>query len=164
MGRRPIPTAIKRCRGTLRKRDRKAAPAPSTWPPLGNDVPDWLAPDAAEVYVRVVKLLAGTLTAGDEFALSRYASLLCHWRRAHQTLADEGPTLTVKTMSGPAVEKQHPAARLLTSIAAELRAIEDRFGMNAASRRKLAAPEPADPTAAAESKFFPSVIPLPNGA
>jgi P27 family predicted phage terminase small subunit len=157
---------VKAARGTLRpdRRRRAAAATAGNWPPLDGTPPDWLPADAATVYRRVVALLGGTLTAGDEFALSRYASLLCHWRRCNRQLAVEGLTLTTKPLSGPAVEKPHPAARLLTAIAAELRAMEDRFGLSPTSRNKLAPAEPPTEADQAETKFFPSVIPLPNGA
>src|SRR3990167_11235512 len=77
----PTPTATLKQRGSWRANERKNEPQPERRIP---DCPDWLAPEAAEVWNQMAVLLdaMGVLTVADGNALARYCVLWVRWKRA----------------------------------------------------------------------------------
>jgi P27 family predicted phage terminase small subunit len=156
-GPQPTPTALLAARGSWRAKARGKAGEPRPADPLPA-APDYLTAGERSCYRRVAALLGQCRvgTAADVDAVARYACLLLHWRRCNEQVNREG--LTILEASGEnTVSRPNPAARLLTAIAAELRAMEDRFGLNPSARARLVVEQPTEADQA-EAKFF-KVVP-----
>ena len=143
-GRPPVPTALKKLKGTLQKC--RAEKVREWKPPAGApEMPADLDKLARKVWKDALELLvpAGILTKADGEALADYCRAVSLAAQASALVAREG--LTVETSEGV---KAHPAVaiqRRERDAAARFRTL---FGLDPSSRAKLNVPEQPkeDPT------------------
>lgn len=143
MGRPPVPTAIKMCRGNPGQRPLGGEPAP----PPGDPAPPRLLDGLAlEKWSEMVPLLTGmgVFTQADRTTLERYCLAYEQWVGMVKHVKEHGGTQITQTgysqiTAESALEKQ---------LRADLLAIERQFGMTPASRATMkvsGAAAPADP-------------------
>jgi P27 family predicted phage terminase small subunit len=129
----PLPTAIRKLRGTERNRPKnEREPMPETAEP---PCPSWLPAGAKREWSRLVPELLelGVLSRVDRDALAGYCIAVDNLRVATETIAEEGRYQ--KTPNG--YQAEHPA------VAAQKRALETirkfgaEFGLTPASRTRV---------------------------
>lgn len=141
MGRRgplPTPTPILKARGSWLAKKRKNEPTPKSGRP---HCPSHLSPDARKIWRRVVPLLEGmrVLTKADGAALERYCFLLSHWRKEADRLEKHGSVYPVRR-DGVVLFKLLPTVKVFDMLTTQLGRMEQAFGLNPASRARLAMP------------------------
>jgi P27 family predicted phage terminase small subunit len=142
------PTKILALRGSRRVVGRTGEPQPEVVRP---ETPPWLAADAKAAYDFLADHLheLGLLTAIDQGALVRYATLWTSYRRSAEFVAKNGEVYPVRGKPGPDGKPQvfafkaYPQAKLMVSLSAELLRLEREFGLTPAARARLEAP-PSD--------------------
>ena len=136
---RPVPTAMKKLRGTLRPCRARHEPQPVSRRPR---CPRWLSGDARKAWQRLAPLLyrAGLLTAVDGFALARYVTLWGRWRAAEQHLQEHGSIH--KLPSGYVA--QSPYVSIAKQLSVLLTRLESDFGMTPASRSRISVDPPKE--------------------
>lgn len=155
-GPQPLPTAIKKQRGTFQP----CRAASNEAAPLGKPIcPAWMTDkDAKKEFRRLVKILLamGLVGASDSNLLTRYAVTWVRWRRVVQTLAANSGAefATVKDETGAVkslkLSALHHAERSLSD---ELSRAEAALGLSPSSRSRIEVsmtPAAAEP----EARFF----------
>jgi P27 family predicted phage terminase small subunit len=133
-GPRPTPTSVLRARGSRRANDRKSEPVV---PPGRPECPDWLDPEAKQVWAQLVPILEemAVLTKADLNPLARYCQLFIRWKRAELFIQQYGETYPVKSARGqvkcffawPQVGIAHKLSQALTRL-------EQEFGLSPSAR------------------------------
>lgn len=134
-GRRPLPTKLKRLKGTLRtSRENPNEPQPEVSLP---DPPDHLDEIATDEYYRVADELLelGLLSEIDRTALAGYASSYSLWVQTTEAIKKDG--ITVERANGDIVP--HPLLHVQYKAQQQMRLFLVEFGMSPASRSKVAA-------------------------
>jgi len=145
-GRRPLPTALKKARGTYRK-DRspaaKAGKAELAFPPAKLAAPAWLDKTAKAEWAKVVPQLdlVQVLTEPDLLQLAAYCAAASLWIQATKQYQREGRT--VKSPGG--VLRQHPMIRVAQEARAQALRFAIEFGLTPAARSRIAAGDPPAP-------------------
>lgn len=142
-GRKPLPTEIKRIKGTLQaSRANPNEPRPTRT--LG-DPPAYMAEAAKEAWRYAVdNAPPGLLTALDASLLERWANCADLYRQVRDKLNQAGVgAVIVKTPSG--ILRRSPLMDVLRDIADEMRGYESDMGFTPASRSRVSIP--ADPAA-----------------
>lgn len=140
----PLPTAIKKLRGTARKdRENPAEPQPEVGRPA---CPKWLDGEAKAEWRRVVPLLLElrVLSKQDRAMLAVYCQAWSRWRAAEGVIAREG--LTFVTESG--FIAKHPAVTIAAESMRIMEKAAQHFGMTPSSRSRVSqtpAPPEKDP-------------------
>lgn len=138
-GPQPLPSAIKKARGTYRP-DRAANEAPAIGRPR---CPAWLSTDGKKEFRRVAKLLGDMSLAGaaDENAITRYAATWVRWRQvvaALDTAGLSGSLQVYKDESGRVKTIQVGAlATLVRGLGEELGRLEASLGMTPSARSRI---------------------------
>ena len=137
-GPQPQPTALKLLHGYRADRVNDAEPLPSAEPV---QCPDWLEPDAQEVWQRLAPdlLAQGVLTHWDVDCLAVFAQAVVHYRRAVTIVNQSGQLLQQTRGDRPSVMR-NPAAQLARDQAAIIRAFAQEFGLTPAARSQLVSP------------------------
>lgn len=122
-------------------------------------MPDFLGDEAKAIWRKVTAQLyrAGLLAKVDGWMLARYCVLWVEWQRAGSWLTDYGQASLKLTATGqPLAADLWPHARLLMALSAELRRIEQHFGMSPSARTALRVENPAhaDRDTDPKAKFF----------
>ncbi len=152
-GPKPLPTALKKARGTYR-RDRTAAneiqPIPGIPAP-----PAWLDAEARDEWDPVVPQLAeqGVLTSVDGAALEGYCSNYAAAVRL-QRIADAAPI--VEGLHGP---KENPAASAARKHWALVRQFAAEFGLTPSARSRVGAPDAKPKQEGEEAQMFGAFLP-----
>ena len=146
------PTAELKLRGSWRANDRVNEPVFDDGVP---ECPDWLRPEAREVWERLVPKLArvpGLLKAVDENALARYCQTRAKWRECEDFLAKHGDVYAAKDRRGKVTGfVQHPQVNTAIKLDAALFAMEKQFGLTPSARAGLSVSDilPQNPADAA---------------
>jgi P27 family predicted phage terminase small subunit len=166
MGRRgppPLPSAIKKSRGTFRPA--RSAKNEVTPPLEVPDVPPWLDAGARAVWSNVVPQLEKlrVLTALDRLALANYCAAQALAVRATIEYQREG--LLPKAKAGSLMVRAHPLIKVAQEARAQALRIGIEFGLTPASRSRINAPaENEEPSDDAAGFFFqgPKLVPDPK--
>lgn len=145
MGRTPVPTSIKICRGNPGQRPINAdEPAP---PPIDSTPPRLLDGVALEKWNEMVALLRGmgVLTQADRTTLERYCLMYEQWAGLQQHFRETLRTQITQTGYSQVTAE----ATLEKQLRSDMLAIERQFGMTPAARSSMrvapSASGPADP-------------------
>lgn len=154
-GRKPLPTNVKKLRGTLRKdRTNPAEPKVRAGTPRP---PKWLTGDARAEWRRIVPQLAraGLLTTLDRAVLVGYCTAWGDLCEATRVVQEQGTTY----VSPRGMLVLHPELRRIEKARAALRAFAAEFGLSPSARSRVGAnPPPAEGDQAdAARRFFPLV-------
>jgi P27 family predicted phage terminase small subunit len=139
-GPKPLPTAIKAMRGTLRSdRRRNDEPQPEA---VALDPPDDLQGEAADEWRRIVPELhaCGLLSRLDYAALLGYCQALGRWREAEREIQRQG--LLVKSPNGFPV--QNPYLSVANRAMKQVKEFASEFGLTPSSRTRIAISPPDD--------------------
>lgn len=80
----------------------------------------------------------GILTRVDGNALARYCRLWQRWRTAEEFIEEHGDQYPVKDKDGTVISfRLFPSARVAMALAAELRRLEQEFGLTPAARTRI---------------------------
>lgn len=129
------PTKVKKLQGTLRKhRIRDEWEPPVGAPPM----PEHFGADARRQWrlVMPVLLQAGLITTTDASTLEAFCEAYQEWKDAARIIAKEGQLVEVP----PYGQKAHPAVKILNDARAQCMSYAQRFGLDPASRSRIAAP------------------------
>lgn len=128
MGRNPLPSEIKRLKGTLRPcRENKLEPQPDT--PIG-DPPDYLEDRAKAIWQNTLRYMPpGVITMCDTAILETYCSM-CALREKLQKKVNEG-SVTYGT-------KVAPEFRALKDVQTAIMQAGSQLGLTPAARQKVA--------------------------
>lgn len=140
MGRRgppPLPTAIKKQRGTLKK-SRELGGEEMAPPPGVPVAPKWLDKEARAEWSRIVPQLVAVnvLTGLDGGALERYCVAHSNWVRAQRAVQTQGTV--IKTPFGP---QKNPNVKIALDERAAARLLATELGLSPSSRSRVKAPE-----------------------
>lgn len=139
----PTPTAVLEARGSPRAASRRGEPRMMAAAPPR---PSWLAGEAQDAWEYLVPLLVGVgvLTELDQHALATWCSTWARWRACVRLIEAEGESYVASSKHGDR-HCLRPEASLSIALAAELRQLGDRLGLNPAARTRLhaAVPTPA---------------------
>lgn len=154
-GRKPLPTSLKKLRGTYRP-DRAKGIEPSVESGVP-EPPEWLAGDALAEWKRIVPQLvaAGLLTRLDRAALASYCSAWGDLCEANRTLQQFGSTYITER----GVIVLHPMLKVVERSRQALRAFASEFGLTPSARTRVdAKPLPVDDEdEARRRRFFPAL-------
>ncbi len=145
----PLPTAVKKLRGTYRA-DR-ANPHEPLAPALTKTPapPDWLSADGRNAWRRIVRLLVSmrVLSGADLDLAAVLADQLGTYEQAGRALKDKASlTFVVTDGDGTAKAVQPwPEIKIKQAAAAEIRRLVEHFGLSPSSRSRIAAIVPAAP-------------------
>ncbi|MDA1129587.1 MAG: phage terminase small subunit P27 family [Chloroflexi bacterium] len=142
MGRKPLPSEIKRLRGNPGHRpinDKEPQPEPRLTTP-----PSWLNQTAKREYRRMGKYLlkAGLLTELDDTALAAYAVSYSRWREANEQIDATG---AIMPESNGRRAKPSPWVGIASSALKEMVKLMGDFGMTPSSRSGLVVTPPGKP-------------------
>lgn len=152
-GRKPLPTSLKKLRGTFRP-DRAKGNEPSVESAIP-EPPDWLSKDALAEWRRIGPQLAaaGLLTRLDRAALASYCSAWGDLCEANRVLQQYGSTYI--TEKGVIV--LHPMLKVVERSRQALRAFGSEFGLSPSARTRVDAKAAPDADDADARRFFPLV-------
>ncbi len=143
-GRKPIPTSLKKLKGTLQKcRSNKNEPRPEVCEP---EIPGWICDQAGEVWRELSPQLykAGVLTKLDALALG----LLCQHHVLYMWSKGivEKESLLIETIdsNGNRVKRANPALKIMMQSADQLTALLREFGLTPSSRTRVSVLEKKD--------------------
>lgn len=159
-GPRPVPTKILAIRGSWKAKTRPHEPKVKPAKPA---MPAFLGDEAQAIWRQVTTQLhaAGLLAPVDGWMLARYCVLWVEWQHAGRWLTDYGQAALKVTEDGqPLHADLWPQARLLMTLSAELRRIEQHFGMSPSARASFG-PVPGrqdgdEENATSKNRFFRS--------
>jgi P27 family predicted phage terminase small subunit len=161
-GPRPLPTALKLMRGTLRQtKAARREPQPDRLPDCPPP-PRYLNRVAREEWRRVAPVLHqwGGLRDGDQTKLATYCQAVARWREAERVIDEQG--MTFRTESGYVV--QRPEVSISRAQATLVRQLGSDFGLDPSSRSRITAPEPPEEqTDPAETFLFGTARRVPSG-
>lgn len=152
MPRVPEPASLRLLKGRGPGRDsggRKVV-APPQAVPACPERPDWLTPDALDMWERVTPELErlGLLGRIDLGALAAYCEAWATWKAARLVVEVEG--VVVEGRDGNPV--RNPAVMVANAASAELRAWAVQLGLTPAARQRMTAP-PVDDDLETEALF-----------
>lgn len=153
-GRKPKAAEHKEAAGNPGKR--KNPKTPDTVPAIKSDAPDWLSPDAAKIWDRLVPKIDFYLKSQDVEALSRYCLHVAEFWKLTARLETEGYEYESESAHGK-LKRLHPAFSARQRIERDMLALEDRFGLTVAARHQIMA------RLAEGAGDFGSRIPAQNG-
>jgi P27 family predicted phage terminase small subunit len=166
-GRKPTPTAILEARGS-RKIDKSRRESEANIDDTPPDRPDFLSPDAAAEWDRIVSTLQGSriLTANDRGALAMLCQAYGRWVAAEREIAKSATAThggeVVKSANG--FPMKNPWLSVADAAYEQCRKLAVEFGLTPSSRsRALAAPRPksdADKPADGKARFFTPTLRL----
>ena len=144
-GRPPKPSVIKLLEGNKSKRpinQLEPIPRGSIEKP---ECPEWVGPTGKKIYAKLGEDLheIGLLTEVDQMQFSKYCEMMGVYIQLANEVRQEGETLVVRMHSGEEKTIINPKRKLMLSLAAETRAIENDFGMDPASRTRIRMDNPA---------------------
>ena len=131
-GRKPKPTALKLIEGNRGKRRlNESEPKP---PPGAPDCPEWLHPEAAMEWSRVVPALdlLGLLTKVDQVALAVYCQAWARYVEAEQAITSGGSVIEGRYGIRPS-----PYVSISNRAVATMRAYCTEFGLTPSSRGRM---------------------------
>jgi P27 family predicted phage terminase small subunit len=146
MGRTPQPAALKLIKGRTEGRDsggRVVTPGPD-FRRIAPAAPDWLSPEAAAEWARVVPGLQrlDLLKEEDRAVLAAYCETWSTFVTATRMVTLEGITSEITTTSASGAETTrvvaHPAVAIARNAGRELRGFAAQFGLTPASEQALA--------------------------
>ncbi|NJQ14216.1 phage terminase small subunit P27 family [Streptomyces bohaiensis] len=137
MARTSQPAALKLIKGRAPGKDvagRSVAPPPA-FKRIPPEVPDWLSPEAAAEWARVVPGLARLelLKPEDRASLASYCEAVATLRTATELVQREGLTIEAKQGTLP-----HPAVGIARAAGREVRAWAAHFGLTPSTEQGLA--------------------------
>lgn len=152
-GRKPLPTAVKRLRGTLRPH--RANPNEPQVPAAVPEPPKWLRGEALAEWKRITPKLAaaGLLTQLDLAVLAGYCGAWGDLCDATRIVQDQGTTF----ISPRGMLVLHPELRRIEKARAALRAFASEFGLSPSARSRVGATPPRDDDDGNARRFFPLV-------
>lgn len=137
----PLPSNVKRMKGTYRK-DRAAPnePRPKSAAP---NCPAWLSGYAKQEWRWVVKELErlGLMTKIDRAALAAYCEAYAEWRTMEESIDEHGRTQT----SDKGFVCLRPEVTIRNAALKRMREFLKEFGMTPSSRTRVSAPDEAPP-------------------
>jgi len=147
----PLPTAVKRLKGTLRPGRVAAAEAPTLALPRVIRPPAWLTPGAAATFARLVATLKhmGVLGRQDLDLVALLASQLDLYEACSLALNGK-PALTFVVLDGdgnPKGVQPWPELKIRAAALVEIRRLAEHFGLSPASRGRVSSigiPDSAD--------------------
>lgn len=163
MGRRgitPTPTKILEARGSWRSKARAnkgIEPQPDRGMPRR---PAWVNGTAKTKWDNLTKMLdrMGILTVVDGGALARYCVLWQRWLVSERFLKTYGHQYEIKGRGGQIVYKAYPELKAAQGLFAELRRLEQEFGLTPSARTRISAEATSAGQAATDdprkSRFF----------
>ncbi len=134
-GRKPLPTAIKKIKGTLQKcRANSCEPKPCGT--LG-EPPDYMSDTAKEAWrYAVINAPAGLLSSLDAAVLERWANCAGMYREALAKINRSGVSgMLIKTPSG--ILRRSPLMDVIRDLALEMKGYEAEMGFTPASRSRV---------------------------
>ena len=140
-GRKPVPTEIKKIKGTLQKcRNRRPQPQPGGF--LG-DPPDYMSDSAKEAWrYAIANAPPGLLTALDAAVLERWANCASLYREALGKINRAGVSgMLIKAPNGTL--RRSPLMDVIRDLATEMKGYETEMGFTPASRSRVTMPETA---------------------
>jgi P27 family predicted phage terminase small subunit len=154
-GRKPLPTSLKKLRGTWRP-DRASGTEPQVESAIP-EPPDWLSADALAEWKRLAPQLAaaGLLTKLDRAALASYCSAWGDLCEANRTLQQFGSTYITER----GVIVLHPMLKVVERSRHALRAFASEFGLSPSARTRVDAKSVPvdDEDEARRRRFFPAL-------
>lgn len=136
-GPKPTPTKLLEMRAS---RWAKSRPHEPQLPAEKPAMPDFLGDEAKAIWKKLIPQLykAGLLARIDGWMLARYCIAWVEWQHAGSWLTEYGQSSVVVNAQGnPLRAELWPQARLFLALAAELRRIEQHFGMSPSARAAL---------------------------
>lgn len=144
MGRTPEPASLRLLKGRSPGRDSggRRVVAPPQAVPAVPDMPEWLTPDAQDMWERVTPELErlGLLGRIDLGALSAYCECWSTWRAAREVVHFEG--IIAEGRDGNPV--RNPAVMVANAASSEMRAWAVQLGLTPAARQRMTAPAADD--------------------
>jgi len=154
-GRKPLPTSLKKLRGTLRPH-RAIAGEPKV-PTSVPTPPEWLSPDARREWDRITPKLvaAGLVSQLDLGVLVGYVTAWGDLCEANRTLQQFGSTYITER----GVIVLHPMLKVVERSRQALRAFASEFGLSPSARTRVdAKPVPVDDEdEVRRRRFFPAL-------
>lgn len=152
MGRRPLPTAVKKLRGNPGKRpldDREPRPAKAERTP---GAPRWLTEEARQTWRQLTPGLhrTGLLSEVDTMSLGMLCEAYALFIKARQVVADEG--ILAISINGSVY--QHPAIGLMNRARADVYQWGREFGMMPAARSGIVLNPAGEPDDELAEWFF----------
>ncbi len=134
-GRKPLPVAVKRIKGTLQK----CRTSPHEPRPVGtlDEPPEYMSDTSKEAWrYAVVNAPAGLLTSLDASVLERWANCAGMYREALAKINRAGvAAMLVKTPSG--ILRRSPLMDVIRDLAMEMKGYESEMGFTPASRSRV---------------------------
>ena len=129
-GRKPVPLAILKLRGSWRAKGREDTEIRMSGKPR---MPQWLSPAAKQAWKRNVPLLSdlGIILPVDELMLALLCTAFAEWKEADALVG----SLLVKTSKGTLI--QHPVVSIRNAAFERLRKMAAEFGMSPSARTGL---------------------------
>jgi P27 family predicted phage terminase small subunit len=153
-GPKPLPTSVKKLRGTLRPHRAIAGePKVSTSVPTP---PEWLSPDARREWDRITPKLvaAGLVSQLDLGVLVGYVTAWGDLCEATRVVQEQGTTF----ISPRGMLVLHPLLKTIERSRQSLRAFASEFGLSPSARSRVGANAPPDDDdEARRRKFFPAL-------
>ncbi|CAG9197051.1 TPA: phage terminase small subunit P27 family [Burkholderia vietnamiensis] len=137
-GRRPKPVARKEAAGNPGKRQLNTQ-EPDFGLVTNIEPPEWLDPQAVEMWERVAPLLCKQkiLQFTDLHNVEIFCAAYGNWRRAQEQLAREGPVV-MGAQGGPV---KNPAATVVKEAAGQMATFGAMLGLDPSSRQRLIGPK-----------------------
>jgi P27 family predicted phage terminase small subunit len=136
-GPKPLPTAIKKARGTFRP-DRAPSNEPrATGRPA---VPDWLTAEEQSEFRRLSSELRkmGVIGKVDAAVLARYIRTWRRWRQAEQQVEKIGMVTLIKDAKGGVSSVvQSPYVKIASQLSGQLDRLEQVLGLTPSARSRL---------------------------
>lgn len=157
-GPRPTPTELLIASGSRRASRRSANPKPAAGRP---SKPKWLVGAAAKHWSPTLKRIqqVGTLARTDGEAIARYCLALARLIRANAMIEKIGEVHTYFGEDGKVkYRQQHPEVTILNNLYAELRRLEQEFGLTPAARAGLHVTESTATRVASRDRFKARIV------
>jgi len=137
-GRKPKPTAKKELAGNPGKRQLNKD-EPDFGQVTNIDAPEWLTPEARDMWSRVAPLLCAQhiLQFTDLHNLEIFCSAYGNWREAQAELIKNGPVVS-GAQGGPV---KNPAATVVKEAAGQMATFGAMLGLDPSSRQRLMTPK-----------------------
>lgn len=151
-GRKPVPTAILKTRGSWRAKNRKNEVQP---PPGSAVMPRWLNTDAKAVWKIVIPQLGemGVLAKIDTNAIARYCDAFARWKKMAKIL-DSGETMDFcDAEGGVKYSQQKPQVAIYYKLNEMLNKFEASFGLTPSARVGLTSGQ-KKPKSDGKERFF----------
>ena len=140
-GRKPLPVAVKKIKGTLQK----CRTNPNEPRPMGKlgDPPEYMSDIAKEAWTYAVENAPpGLLSSLDAAVLERWANCAGLYREALAKINRSGVAgMIIKTPSG--ILRRSPLMEVIRELALEMKVYETEMGFTPAARSRISAPSDA---------------------